>query len=308
VTIRGDVFDGRAFIKSVMGGSAAETKQRQAMADFDLDMKIGALAGFNGEALRAVELKLLHRSGRFEAFSLGSKIGADTPLTGDMRPRADGVDGQVLYFETKDAGALFRFTDIYARMHGGQMWVAMEPPNNESAPREGQVNVQNFKVRGEPALDKIAAGAPGQPSPAVEFTLMRVDFTRSVGRLTIKEGVVRGPVIGATIGGLNDYAANEVRMRGTFVPLYGLNNAIGQIPIVGPLLSGGSNEGLVGLTYEVVGTPGKPVLRVNPISALAPGVFRKFLEFPNAIPQEQPNSDNRSAIQESRPPARTTTY
>ena len=297
VTIRGDVFDGRAFIKSVMGGSAAETKQRQAMADFDLDLKIGALAGFNGEALRAVEMKLLHRGGRFEAFSLGSKIGADTPLTGDMRPRADGVAGQVLYFETKDAGALFRFTDVYARMHGGQMWVAMEPPNNELTPREGQVNVQNFSVRGEPALEKIAAGAPGQPNPAVEFTLMRVDFTRSVGRLAIKEGVVRGPVIGATIGGVIDYAANEVRMRGTFVPLYGLNNAIGQIPIVGPLLSGGSNEGLVGLTYEVVGTPGKPVLRVNPISALAPGVFRKFLEFPNTVPQEQPYSDNRSAIQ-----------
>lgn len=297
VTIRGDVFDGRAFVKSVVGGSAAETKQRQAMADFDLDMKIGALAGFNGEALRAVDLKLLHRGGRFEAFSLGSKIGADTPLTGDMRPRADGVAGQVLFFETKDAGALFRFTDVYARMYGGHMWIAMEPPNNESNPRDGQVNVQNFSVRGEPALDKIAAGAPGQPNPAVEFTLMRVDFTRSVGRLTIKEGVVRGPVIGATIGGLIDYAANEVRMRGTFVPLYGLNNAIGQIPIVGPLLSGGSNEGLVGLTYEVVGTPGKPVLRVNPISALAPGVFRKFLEFPSTVPVEQPYSDNRSAIQ-----------
>ena len=297
VTIRGDVFDGRGFIKSIMGGSAAETKQRQAMSDFDLDMKIGALAGFNGEALRAVDLKLLHRSGRFEAFSLGSKIGADTPLMGDMRPRADGVAGQVLFFETKDAGALFRFTDVYARMYGGNMWIAMEPPNNESNPRDGQVNVQNFSVRGEPALDKIAAGAPGQPNPAVEFTLMRVDFTRSVGRLAIKEGVVRGPVIGATIGGVIDYGANEVRMRGTFVPLYGLNNAVGQIPIVGPLLSGGSNEGLVGLTYEVVGTPGKPVLRVNPISALAPGVFRKFLEFPSTAPQEQPYTDSRSAIQ-----------
>ncbi|MGZ8402416.1 MAG: hypothetical protein ACXWVR_03880 [Rhodoplanes sp.] len=295
VTIRGDVFDGRAFVKSVMGGSSAETKQRQAMADFELDLKVGALAGFNGEALRAVELKLLHRGGRFEAFSLGSKIGADTPLAGDLRPRADGA-GQVLFFETKDAGALFRFTDTYARMYGGQMWVAMEPPNPESTPREGQLNVQNFSVRGEPSLERVAAGAPGQPNPGVDFTLMRVDFTRSTGRLSIREGVVRGPVIGATIGGVIDYAANEVRMRGTFVPLYGLNNAFGQIPIVGPLLSGGSNEGLVGLTYEVVGTPGKPVLRVNPISALAPGVFRKFLEFPSNVTQE-PYGENRPAFQ-----------
>ena len=51
-----------------------------------------------------------------------------------------------------------------------------------------------------------------------------------------------------------------------------------QIPIVG-LFLGGSNEGLIGVTYEIVGTPGAPVLRVNPISAMAPGVLRKIFEF-----------------------------
>jgi hypothetical protein len=71
-----------------------------------------------------------------------------------------------------------------------------------------------------------------------------------------------------------------VRMRGTFVPLYGLNNMFGQIPIVG-LFLGGSDEGLLGVTYEVVGPPGAPVLRVNPISAVAPGLLRKFFEFPS---------------------------
>ena len=35
-----------------------------------------------------------------------------------------------------------------------------------------------------------------------------------------------------------------------------------------------------GLTYEVVGPPSAPVLRVNPISVLAPGLFRKFFAFP----------------------------
>jgi hypothetical protein len=33
------------------------------------------------------------------------------------------------------------------------------------------------------------------------------------------------------------------------------------------------------VTYEVVGTPGQPVLRVNPISAMFPGVTRKIMEF-----------------------------
>ena len=88
-----------------------------------------------------------------------------------------------------------------------------------------------------------------------------------------------GVAVGATVDGYIDYTHNDVRMRGTFVPLYGLNNMFGQIPIVG-LFLGGSNEGLIGVTYEVVGPPSAPVLRVNPISAVAPGLLRKFFEFP----------------------------
>ena len=76
-------------------------------------------------------------------------------------------------------------------------------------------------------------------------------------------------MIGATVDGYIDYHRNDVRMRGTFVPLYGINNMFGQIPIFGIFL-GGSNEGLLGVTYEVVGPPSAPVLRVNPISAIAP--------------------------------------
>ncbi len=76
-------------------------------------------------------------------------------------------------------------------------------------------------------------------------------------------------MIGGTIEGTIDFPANQVRMSGTFVPMYGLNNIFGQIPIVGIFLGAGSNEGLIGVTYEIIGTPNKPQLRVNPISAMA---------------------------------------
>jgi hypothetical protein len=107
---------------------------------------------------------------------------------------------------------------------------------------------------------------------------LRAEFTRQNGQLSVREGVVKGPTIGATIEGCIDYPGSQVRMSGTFVPMYGLNNMFTQIPIVG-LFLGGSNEGLIGVTYEIVGTPGAPVLRVNPISAMAPGVLRKIFEF-----------------------------
>lgn len=278
VVMRGEVYDGRGFVKSSLGNDS-DSKTKKKTGDLDLDIKLGAVVGFNGEALRGVDLKLSRRAGQIRSFTLNSKLGRDTPLTGDLRG-ATGRGRNVLYFETVDAGALFRFTDTYPRIHGGQMWVALDPPTGDHAPQDGILNIRDFKIRGEPALNRVV-GQAQNGTTGVDFTRMRVDFTRTAGKLVVKEGVVRGPTVGATVDGQIDYANNEVRMRGTFVPLYGLNNAFGQLPIVG-LFLGGSNEGLVGITYEVVGPPSSPVLRVNPISAVAPGLLRKFFEFPGA--------------------------
>jgi hypothetical protein len=164
----------------------------------------------------------------------------------------------------------------------------MDPPSSDPAPQQGNLSIDNFAVRGEAALERVVAGAASQRS-GVEFSAMRVDFTRTPGQLSIRDGVVRGPLIGATIDGAIDYRRDDVRMRGTLVPLFGLNNMFGRLPIVGLFLGGGSNEGLVGITYEVAGPLGNPVLRVNPISAVAPGFMRKFFEFPNANGTPQPS-------------------
>jgi hypothetical protein len=287
VTMRGDVYDGRTFIKSIMSGSAAEANSKQqhrAINDLDLDVKIGAVAGFHGEALRGLDLRLQKRAGLIKSFALNAKHGADAALLGDMRGRNGGR--QVLYFESADAGALLRFTDTYPRLVGGQMWAAMDPPTPNQAPQEGLLNIRDFVVQGEPALDKVVSGGNGMQAGGVEFSRMRVEFVRSPGRFTVRDAVVRGPAVGATMDGVLDYASNDVRLRGTFVPLFGLNNMFGQIPIVG-LFLGGDKEGLVGITFEVVGPPGAPVLRVNPLSPLAPGLVRKVFEFPSSVPGDR---------------------
>jgi hypothetical protein len=276
VTMRGDVFDGRGFVKSAISGREADAKSKTRNIDIDVDLKLGAVAGFYGEALRSVDCKLSRRNGTIRSFALGGKLGRDTPLTGELR----GAQGrEVIYLETNDAGAFFRFTDTYAKVVGGQLALAMDPPTVEASAKEGLINVRDFSVKGESSLDRVAAGGPGGVQNGIAFSRLRAEFTRQNGQLTIREGVVKGPLIGATIEGSIDYPGNQVRMSGTFVPMYGLNNMFGQIPIVGLFLGGGSNEGLIGVTYEIVGTPGQPVLRVNPISAMAPGVLRKIFEF-----------------------------
>jgi len=279
VAMRGDVYDGRNFVKGSLGGQE-HTKQKQ--VDLDLDIKIGTVAGQNGETLRGLDLRLSRRGGRIRTFAMTSKIGRDTAFNGDLRLRARD-NHQVIYFETDDAGSLFRFTDTYPRIFGGQMWMAMDPPTQEQAPQVGYLYIKSFAVRGEPALDRVVSGAPGAAKGGVEFSEMHADFTRFPGKMAVRDGVVRGPLVGATVEGQVDYTKDDVHLRGTFVPFYGLNNMFGQIPIIGLFLGGGSNEGLLGITYEAVGPPHAPRISVNPVTAIAPGLLRKFIPSPGTF-------------------------
>jgi hypothetical protein len=272
--LRGDVHDGRGFIKSALAGSRPDPRGKPPI-DLDLDVKIGAVLGFNGETLRNLDLKLSRRGGQIRNFALNARLGRDSLVIGDLRRKPAG--GNVLYLETRDAGSLFRFTDTYARMTGGLMWVAMDVPTGNPGPQEGLLAIHDFAIR-EAALDRVAGGQE-RGREGVRFNRMRAEFTRMPGRLEIRDGVVQGN-IGATIDGQIDYLADEVHLRGSFVPLYQLNNMLGNIPIVG-LFLGGGNEGLLGVTYEVVGPPNAPRLNVNPLSAVAPGLLRKMFEFRN---------------------------
>src|ERR1700692_4918106 len=227
--MRGDAYDARGFVKNMTGAPSAQPGKRP--PDIDLDMKLGAVLGNNGEALRGVELKMSRRAGEVRSLGLSAKIGRSGTLTGARRSRGDGR--QVVAIETSDAGALFRFTDIYSRMTGGQMTSFMDPPSANNQVQLGSLNVRNFAVPDEAQLERAVPNGTQQQRAEMDFTGLRVAFTRTPGRVALRDGVVRGPVLGGTIDGVLDYARDEVHLRGTLIPLYGANNLLGQIPVGG---------------------------------------------------------------------------
>jgi hypothetical protein len=291
VVMRGDAYDGRGFVQTLTGGAATPQPGARKPPDIDLDMKLGAVLGFNGEALRSLELKMSRRAGEVRSLGLMAKIGHNATLTGELRSQPSGRQAVVL--ETGDAGALFAFTDVYSRMIGGQLTTIMDPPSANNPVQLGSVGVRNFAVHDESQLERAVANGSQLPRNQMDFTSLKIDFTRSPGQMALHDGVVRGPVLGGTIDGLLDYSRDEVHLRGTLIPLYGANNLLGQLPVVG-LFLGGEKEGLVGVTYEVVGKPGAPVLHVNPLSALAPGLLRKVFEYPATTPFTVPADDDGS--------------
>jgi hypothetical protein len=98
-------------------------------------------------------------------------------------------------------------------------------------------------------------------------------------KLLISEGVVRGPQIGASFQGKVHDSKGRIDLTGTFMPAYGVNRLFSELPIIGVLLGNGRDRGLIGITFRLTGIAASPLLEVNPLSVIAPGVFRSIFEF-----------------------------
>ena len=55
-----------------------------------------------------------------------------------------------------------------------------------------------------------------------------------------------------------------------------LNSALGNIPLLGDLFTGGEGKGMFAATYAVEGPRDDPDVLVNPLAALAPGILREL--------------------------------
>jgi hypothetical protein len=207
-------------------------------------------------------------------------------LTGGAAPAQAGAPQQ-FFVTTDDGGALLSFLDLYRRMDGGRLQLVGFGASRKSA---GTLSVRGFTLRNEATLQKLVAeGARGREGEmnidptAVSFDRLEVAFSRSGGRLDLRDGVVSGPSVGATIEGAIDFTRDQVALNGTFVPAYGLNNMFSRIPLFGPLLGGGANEGLIGINFRVAGPASAPLLTINPLSAITPGFLRKIFGAADAV-------------------------
>ena len=174
-------------------------------------------------------------------------------------------------------------------MQGGNLALIMTPPRPDGSIREGNVEITNFTIRGDRAIAGMVAaagegpngrrGPPPQQNDAFAFSRLRASFTRAGSKVEVSDGLLWGSAIGATVEGEVDTAHDQMKLRGTYVPAYALNNLFARIPVLGVFLGGSPDEGVFGITYEIAGAFSLPRLTVNPLSAVAPGFLRKMFEF-----------------------------
>ncbi|HWE46444.1 MAG TPA: DUF3971 domain-containing protein [Caulobacteraceae bacterium] len=97
-------------------------------------------------------------------------------------------------------------------------------------------------------------------------------------RILVGESRATGPSLGVTAKGVADLQKGTFDVEGNMAPVYGLNGAIGHVPVIGQLLTSRKGEGVVGIAYRAKGPFDKPQISVNPLSLMTPGILRRLFE------------------------------
>ena len=278
LTVRGNNIDARPFIKQFVAGDGGAAGAPGKDIDLDLDLHATLVTGQNSQALANADLRLSRIGGQLRRVQMNGRLGRGTASINTV---GQGANAMVVVL-AKDAGATLSFVDLYKRMDGGRLDANLRFGTDRL---EGFAVVRDFTIKEDPAIKKLSeeeipsnsrnAGAHIDSS-AVHFSKLEADFVRNGNSVAIRNGAMFGPQMGATVEGSIDFTRDRVALSGTFVPVYGLNNLFSQIPVVGVLLGGGEHEGLFAVNYRIDGSAAEPVMTFDPLSALAPGIFRKM--------------------------------
>lgn len=281
VSVSGDSADARPIIARLKSSSGGDS---DLSGSISVRAKLGRVVGFNDEKLRNAEMTYVSSGGRLQTLNFTGVTDSGEAFV--AQTKGNGV----INVTSGDAGSVSRFADLYQHMMGGllNMQIRLGAGDNW----DGSIDIRRFSLVNEQRLHSIVSTPVGEEQRSLNSAVKRnIDtsaqrfqrgFARIVsqnGVVSIENGVVRGDQVGAVFQGMVRDQRGRMDMTGTFMPAYGLNRLFAELPLIGIILGNGTDRGLIGITFKLTGKLESPDLIVNPLSIIAPGVFRNIFEF-----------------------------
>jgi hypothetical protein len=271
-----------------------------------VNARIDRLVFGEGRELRQVSAALVRSGGLWRSGQIAGRFPDSHRVTLQFGGGASSSGGgsQRLVLQSDDLGATLKLLDIADNVVGGRLRV--DGQLSQIAGHRllrAQVDGRNYVVMRTPGLARLLVlpSLTGLESTlsgsGLPFISLGGDVTFGGGRLTLDRLLAYGESLGITANGWIDTGRDRMALQGTVAPSYALNSIVGNVPILGPLLGGGS-QGLFAANYRLSGSSADPQISVNPLSALAPGILRQLFApaegFPN-FPQVQQQPVQRAA-------------
>ena len=206
---------------------------------------------------------------------------APTPVALRLEPEPGG---RHLVGSVDDAGRLLQGLDVTGMVSGGPLRLDARLDDRRSdSPIAGTVEIGRFVIPDAPLSARIARNVSvygwllALPSPQLSIDRLVAPFSLRQGVLTLTDARAHTAALGATMRGRVDLGRRTLDLQGTVVPAWVVNQLPGRLPLVGRLLSPEKGGGVIAATLSIRGPFDDPAVRVNALSALAPGFLRRLL-------------------------------
>lgn len=308
VKAMGPSYDGRELLRALFSAAPKEEDETKSLG-MDLDARIGSVAGNYDTSLDDARIIVKKRRGELQALDVRGMLHGRSPVGVKLEGGA-GRD-RIIRAESADAGGAFRLLGLYAQIEGGEASLEMNLDRGGAGAKSGTLWARDFAVVGDGVVGQVLSDVNTDTEQAsrargpqrrglaggsrVQFSQLRAPFSIAGSQFTLQDAYINGPLLGATMRGQINFASRRIDVGGTYVPLYGLNSALGNIPIIGNLLVGREGEGVLGITFAIQGAMANPNVLVNPISMVAPGIFRQIFEFSGPVPESMSSNSGEAA-------------
>lgn len=275
INIKGALLDLTKFDDLLEGGETDERTEAPLDVRFDLaKLKLRdnlTVTNANGALKLAPEGEVTGR--------VNGLVGGVAPL--DFRLR-NGKSGGEAILRSPNAGELMREAGFFDDGAGGELVLVANIDQAEDLVFNGNLKVDGIIIHEDAKLEKLLIGADldklreTMRSDGIVFDRIRTEFHFEDGKVSIDDAIAAGPSIGLNLKGSYGIEDDHLDLDGVFTPLYAVNSLVGEIPLLGTLLTGGDGQGLFAFNFSVDGPAEDPSIGVNPLSVLTPGIFRKI--------------------------------
>ncbi|MEM9755077.1 MAG: AsmA-like C-terminal region-containing protein, partial [Pseudomonadota bacterium] len=209
------------------------------------------------------------------AGTFAASVNGAASLSGEIRP----TDGRLaVQISAPDAGAVLRAAGLFENAYGGALVLTLTPAGPPGS-FTGRLDIDGARLRDAPAMAELlnaisVVGLLEQlTAEGINLGEIEAQFRIVPGAIVLDQGTAVGPSLGLSLDGVYDTATGSYDMQGVISPFYFVNGAFGAI-------FAQRREGLVGVTYRIIGSPEGAEVRVNPLSILTPGIFREIFRRP----------------------------
>jgi len=281
VFAKGASFDARSFLSSSEEAPPAKSAKKDDLPPMSISFAVARLwLSQQGKLTNATAA--LARDGKdWNTISLKGTVGEGGKFFSAQVQR-DTPRRRAVKVASDDAGGVMRAFDFYDDLVGGKLDItgAIEDDKAEQ-PVVGTARITDYSVVHAPALARLLTVAmltgvvDVLQGEGVAFSTLDVPFTLTDGLLKVTDARAFGPALGLTAQGQIDLDHSRLALEGTVVPAYLVNSVLGNIPVLGWLVTGGEKGGgLVAFNFSMKGSTEDPAITVNPLSALTPGFLR----------------------------------